>query len=66
MIKKCFYCGEEIANGDGRIVPLDNPYVNLWAHRELCADAMDYAYIYENIERINKYASEQQGVKKEK
>lgn len=64
MIKKCFFCGEEIKEGEGRIVPLDKPYVNIWAHREGCADAMDYAYLYENIDRIMEYAASQQGIKK--
>lgn len=66
MIKECFYCGEEIPEGAGRIVPLDIPYVNLWAHRGACADAMDTRYLQENTERIYKILEEKNNTKKKK
>lgn len=63
IIKKCFYCGEEIRNGEGRIVPLDKPYVNLWGHRGICSNAMDEEYLKNNVDRIYNYIEEVQGQK---
>lgn len=53
---KCFYCGEEILENEGKIFPLDRPYVNIWVHR-LCFDAMyDEKYLQDNYQRILDYA----------
>ena len=62
----CFFCGEEITEGTGRIVPLDIPYVNLWAHRGNCAEAMDEEYLKENIERVYAYVDSLHKNKKNK
>jgi predicted nucleic acid-binding protein len=63
-MKKCFYCKEEILEGEGRILPLDVPYVNLWVHRNTCADAADKEYLQKNIERIYEFIEERDNIKK--
>lgn len=63
-MKKCFFCGVDIPEGNGRIVPLDIPYVNIWAHRGACADAMDETYLKENIQRVYEYSNKHQNIKR--
>lgn len=53
----CFYCGLEILENDGKIFPLDRPYVNIRVHRQICFNAMyDEKYLQENYQRILDYA----------
>jgi hypothetical protein len=53
----CFYCGKEILQGEGKIFPLDRPYVNIRVHKKTCFDAMyDEKYLQENYQRILEYA----------
>jgi len=53
---KCFYCGNEILNGESKIFPLDRPYVNIRVHKITCFDAMyDEKYLLENYQRILDY-----------
>lgn len=55
----CFYCGLEISDGEGKIFPLDKPYVNIRVHRAICFDAMyDEEYLQENYQRILDYAGD--------
>jgi hypothetical protein len=55
-MKNCFYCGEEILQREGKIFPLDKPYVNIWVHRAICFDAMhNEEYLQENYQRILDY-----------
>lgn len=57
---KCFYCGEEILEGESKIFPLDRPYVNIRVHRKICFDAMySEEYLQENYQRIVDYAGTQ-------
>lgn len=53
----CFYCGEEIKEGESKIFPLDIPYVNIRVHRLNCFDAMyDKKYLEDNYQRLLDYA----------
>lgn len=63
MIKKCFYCGEEILENEGTIYPLDKPYVNLKMHR-LCARMVDLNFLQENYEKILEYIESSLGSKR--
>jgi hypothetical protein len=65
-VKKCFYCGNDILKDEGRIVPLDRPYANLWAHKIPCASSIDEEYLRENIERIYEFANNYVSQTKEK
>lgn len=65
-MRQCFYCEKDIEIGEGRIVPLDRPYINLWAHRATCADAMDKEYLTKNIDRIYALVDQQHDIKNKK
>lgn len=51
----CFYCGEEILEGERKIFPLDRPYVNLWVHKACFNSMYDEKYLQENYQRILDY-----------
>jgi hypothetical protein len=53
-MKNCFYCEKEILENEGKIYPLDRPYVNLWVHR-VCSDAITQEWLLENYQRILDY-----------
>lgn len=56
-MRKCFYCDNDILENEGKIFPLDKPYVNIWVHREICFNAMyDKEYLQANYQRILDYS----------
>jgi hypothetical protein len=61
-MKKCFYCGNDILENEGKIFPLDRPYVNLWVHK-ICSDAMNAEYLMENIQRVLDYGGSSATIK---
>jgi len=64
-MRKCFYCGSDILEKEGKIFPLDKPYVNIWVHREICFDAMyDEKYLQDNYQRILDYAGTDTKIKR--
>lgn len=60
---KCFYCGEEILEGEHTFYPLDRPYVNLHMHRSPCSKAVDLNFLQENYEKILEYIEDSTGSK---
>jgi len=54
-MKICFFCGDTIISGNGRIVPLDRPYANLWVHRETCIGQVTQEYLENNTDKIQDY-----------
>lgn len=54
----CFVCSREILLGEGRMLGLDRPYVNLWFHRG-CYPKLDnegwYDYLVDNKENLAEY-----------
>jgi len=56
-MRKCFYCDNDILEKEGKIFPLDIPYVNIWVHKQICFDAMyDKQYLQDNYQKILDYA----------
>ncbi len=53
----CFYCEKEILEREGKIYPLDRPYVNLKVHK-ICSNAITEEWLLENYQRIVDYAGE--------
>ena len=53
-MKRCFYCNESITDEQHyKIIPLDNPYINLFFHDGDCYfKGCEEGYIENNIERI--------------
>lgn len=53
---ECFYCGKDVGENEGKIYPLERPYVNLWMHRS-CTREVTIEYLEENIDRIYERAN---------
>lgn len=53
----CFFCEKEILEGEGKIYPLDRPYVNLRVHR-VCSNIITKEWLLENYQKIIDYAGE--------
>jgi len=54
-MRTCFFCGDKIDDGNGRIVPLDKPYVNMRTHRETCTGQITQEYLENNTDKIQEY-----------
>jgi hypothetical protein len=62
MTLVCFHCGLDIPTGEGRMVGVDVPYVNIFFHKHGCWDEANSPelnqYLALNVEKLYNYAEQ--------